>query len=232
MTPGQLTQMRQRADSAPILRRTSNLTTSLRAAPLADTDWPGVPLPRSFYRRDPRKVAPQLLNKILASADGRSGRIVEVEAYCGANDPAAHSFRGKTMRNATMFGPPGFMYVYFTYGMHWCCNAVCGDDGEGAGVLIRALEPLTGLEQMRLARPRARSDRDLCRGPARLTQAMGVNGTHDGIDLVSAQAQFTVVHDGVTPPRKLIGVARVGISRATDFLWRWYVPENLHVSKR
>ena len=194
--------------------------------------WPGVPLARSFYHRDPRLVAPELLNKVLASVDGRCGRIVEVEAYCGAIDPAAHTFRGKTPRNATMFGPPGFMYVYFTYGMHWCCNAVCGDDGEGAGVLIRALEPLAGLEQMRRARPRAKNDRDLCRGPARLTQAMGVNGTHDGIDLASGLAQFTIVDDGVAPPQKLVGRERVGISRATDFLWRWYVPENRHVSRR
>jgi DNA-3-methyladenine glycosylase len=193
--------------------------------------WSGARLPRSFYRRDPRTVAPELLNKVLLSRDGRSGRVVEVEAYCGEIDPAAHTYRGKSARNAVMFGPPGFMYVYFTYGMHWCCNAVCGDDGEGYGVLIRALEPLTGLEQMRAARPRTRRDRDLCNGPGRLTQAMAITGIQNGIDLVAAKDGFTVVDDGVEPPQHVAGSARIGISRAKDLLWRWYVPDNIYVSK-
>lgn len=150
--------------------------------------WPGTVLPRAFFDRTAIDVAPQLLNKILAAADGRAGRIVEVEAYAGAIDPAAHTYRGKTPRNATMFGPPGHLYVYFTYGMHWCCNCVCGPDGMGTGVLIRALEPLHGLEQMRAARPPLTRDRDLCRGPARLTQAMGIGGAQDGVDLVGARA--------------------------------------------
>jgi DNA-3-methyladenine glycosylase len=192
--------------------------------------WPGTPLSRTFFDRDASTVAPQLLNKILAAADGRSGRIVEVEAYMGAVDPAAHTYRGETPRNATMFGPSGHMYVYFTYGMHWCCNCVCGPEGEGSGVLIRALEPLHGIEQMRAARPRIVSDRDLCRGPARLTQAMGISGAQNGIDLVSAGDGFTIVDDGVTPPKNLVGGPRIGISLGKDFPWRWRVPGSRYVS--
>ena len=189
-------------------------------------------MPRSCYRRDPRLVAPALIGKVLVSADGRSGRIVEVEAYCGAIDPAAHSYRGKTARNATMFGPAGHMYVYFSYGMHWCANAVCGEVDEGVGVLIRALEPLGGIERMRAARPRARSERDLCSGPARLTQALGITGAHDGVDLVARRAPFTVVDDGRAAISPIRSGPRIGLSRGTDAHWRWYAPESAHVSKR
>ena len=189
-------------------------------------------VPQSFYRRDAREVAPQLLNKILLAHDGSSGRIVEVEAYCGAIDPAAHSYRGKTARNATMFGPPGHMYVYFTYGMHWCCNTVCAEEGDGSGVLLRALAPLAGIEQMRERRHAVRRDRDLCSGPGRLTQAMGINGVHDGIELFSGRAPFCIVSDGTAPPARLDGRARVGISRGQEHLWRWYVEDSEHVSKR
>ena len=202
----------------------------------ADFNPPGAPpgsyLPRSFYRRDPRDVAPDLIGKVLVSADGRSGRIVEVEAYCGEIDPAAHSYRGKTARNATMFGPAGHMYVYFTYGMHWCANTVCGEVDEGVGVLIRALEPLAGLERMRAARPHSRSERDLCSGPARLTQAMGITGVHDGIDLVSGRAGFAIVDDGRAAFASIRSGPRIGITRGTDAHWRWYAPESMHLSKR
>ena len=141
-------------------------------------------LPRAFYRRDPRDVAPELLGKLLVRGE-LAARIVEVEAYCGAEDPGSHAFRGMTRRNATMFGPPGHLYVYFTYGMHWCANAVCGDEGEGVAVLLRAAEP------RRRARRDARSPRrrrgataTCCAGPARLCQAFGIDGADDGADLV------------------------------------------------
>ncbi len=190
------------------------------------------PLSRAFYRRDSRVVAVELLNKVLLAADGRSGRIVETEAYCGSLDPAAHAYRGKTARNATMFGPPGHMYVYFSYGMHWCANAVCGEVDEGVAVLLRALAPLTGLEAMRAARPKAHRDRDLCSGPARLTQALGITGVLDGSDLVTGAGGFRILDDGTPPPAQPVVGKRIGISQAVDEPWRWYVPDDPNVSRR
>ncbi|MET0717449.1 MAG: DNA-3-methyladenine glycosylase [Pseudoxanthomonas sp.] len=193
----------------------------------------GLPvLPRSFYQRDPRQVAPELLNKILVAPDGRSGRIVEVEAYAGHEDPAAQTYRGRTRRNATMFGPPGHMYVYFTYGMHWCANAVCGEEDEGVGVLIRALEPLTGLDRMRAVRLRAKRDTDLCSGPARLTQALSITGANDGADLVEADQGFRIASDGMPPPELPVSSARIGITKAVEHPWRWHVDGNPNVSRR
>jgi DNA-3-methyladenine glycosylase len=187
-------------------------------------------LTRSFYRRDSREVATDLLNKVLVRGN-RIGRIVEVEAYCGAVDPGSHAYRGMTKRNATMFGPPGRLYVYFTYGMHWCANAVCGDDGEGVAVLLRALEPLRGLEEMRAARPRAGRDRDLASGPAKLCQAFSIDGTHDGADLVTADRGIAIVDDG-TPPPLVPGVStRIGLSAGDDLPWRWFVPGDPNLSR-
>ena len=188
-------------------------------------------LGRRFYQRDPRIVAPELLGKLLVR-DERAARIVEVEAYCGPEDPGSHTYRGRTKRNATMFGPPGRLYVYFTYGMHWCANAVCGRVGEGVAVLLRAAEPVAGIEQMRERRPAARRDRDLLSGPARLCQAFGLDGGFDGADLVTADRDVTIIDDGVPPPEAPIVTTRIGLSVGTDLPWRWCAPGSIHLSKR
>ena len=192
----------------------------------------GKRLPRAFYRRDPREVAPDLLNKVLVANDGRRARIVETEAYCGPIDAAAHTYRGQTARNAVMFGAPGLLYVYFTYGMHYCCNAVCGEEDEGVAVLLRAAEPLAGLALMREARPAAKRDRDLCSGPARLCQAFSIGRAQDGVDLVTGVGGLSIVDDGVAPPDDPMVTTRIGIRHAAEEPWRWYVPGNPNVSRR
>ena len=175
-------------------------------------------------------VAPELLNKVLVHGS-RAGRILEVEAYCGPEDPGSHAYRGPTARNATMFGPAGGLYVYFTYGMHWCANAVCGDEGVGTAVLLRAAAPLRGLEEMRAARPPARRDRDLCSGPAKLCQAFGLGRAHDGADLVTADRGVTIVDDGVPPPSSPANSIRIGLTAGAERPWRWFVPGDPNLSR-
>lgn len=187
-------------------------------------------LPRSFYRRDPRVVAPELLNKLIARDDGRVGRIVEVEAYCGSEDPAAHSFRGPTPRTTTMFGDGGHLYVYFTYGMHWCANAVCGSTGQGWGVLLRAMEPVSGLDEMREARGWPKRTADIGRGPARLAQALGIDRKLDGSDLVKGDRGIRLLDDKTAPPEHPVVGPRIGVSRAVELPWRWCIPDNPNVS--
>ena len=194
------------------------------------------PVQRSDLERGPLAVAPWLLNKVLVRGE-RAGRIVEVEAYHGANDAASHAYRGLTPRTAIMFGPPGFLYVYFTYGMHWCANVVCGPDGEAAAVLLRALAPTAGLEAMRAARPAARRDVDLSNGPAKLCQALGITGTENGTDLLASPRgrsggdAVRLVDDGTPPPRRPGRGPRIGIKEATDKRWRFWVPGDPHVSR-
>lgn len=188
-------------------------------------------VPRAFYRRDGRIVAPELLGKLLVCR-GRTGRIVEVEAYAGAEDPGSHAYRGRTRRNATMFGPPGHLYVYFTYGMHWCANAVCGDEGEATAVLLRALGPLDGLEAMRAARPEARRDRELCAGPARLCRALGIDRADDGADLVAGDRGILVLDDGTPPPAAPGQSTRIGLSAGVEHPWRWFVAGDPHLSRQ
>ncbi|WP_334145112.1 DNA-3-methyladenine glycosylase, partial [Rhabdothermincola sp.] len=170
------------------------------------------------------------LNKLLVH-DGRVVRIVEVEAYAGAQDPGSHAYRGETRRNRTMFGPPGHLYVYFTYGMHWCANVVCGEEGTATAVLLRGAAPLEGLEAMYAARRRARRDEDLCSGPAKLCQALGLDGSFDGADLVTGDRGVMVLDDGTPPPEAPIVTTRIGLSAGTEHPWRWYVPGDPNVSR-
>ena len=188
------------------------------------------PLPRLFYARDSRVVAPELLNKLLVRGE-RIGRIVEVEAYCGPEDPGSHAFRGETPRNATMFGPPGRLYVYFTYGMHHCSNVVCGKEGEATAVLLRGLDVVDGLEEMRAAYPGSRPDRDLCRGPARLCRAFGIDRSFDGADLVGGDRGLLVLDDGTPPPEVPAVGPRIGLSAGAELPWRFSVPGAPGVSR-
>jgi len=184
---------------------------------------------RSFFERPVTAVAPDLAGMVLACGD-RAGRIVEVEAYGGADDPASHGHRGRTPRNAVMFGPPGHLYVYFSYGMHWCANVVCEPDGRCGAVLVRALAPLRGAEDMWVDRPKARRERDLCSGPAKLTAALGIAGEHNGADLLDPNSPVTIHPRGSDPP-DLASSARIGISAARERPWRWYVPGDPNVSR-
>ncbi len=183
-----------------------------------------------FYARDAREVAVDLLGKVLVHGERRA-RIVETEAYLGAIDAGSHAYRGPTARNATMFGPPGHLYVYFTYGMHWCANAVCGDH-DGTAVLLRAAAPVAGVDEMRVARgAKATRDRDLCSGPAKLCQAFGIAKAHDGSDLVTGDRAVTIVDDGTPPPSAPGSSLRIGLSAGAEHPWRWYVPGDENVSK-
>jgi DNA-3-methyladenine glycosylase len=192
---------------------------------------PSKPLPREFYAGDSRDVAPRLLNKVLVHGD-LAGRIVEVEAYAAGEDPGSHAYRGETARNRTMFGPPGLLYVYFTYGMHWCANAVCGDVDWASAVLIRALHPLAGVETMRTRRTAARTDRDLTNGPAKLCQALAIERPLDGADLVTGDRGVTIVDDDVPPPAAPGQSPRIGLSAGAEHPWRWFVPGDPYLSRR
>lgn len=187
-------------------------------------------LARRFYLRSPDLVARGLLGKVLRrrlAGEWLSGRIVETEAYFGQDDPAAHSFAGKTARNAVLFGPPGFAYVYFIYGMHSCMNVSCEPDGQAGGVLIRALEPLAGLETMARLRglPAGAKPGLLTTGPGRLCQALGITrAAHNGLDVTSAKSELQILDDGFQPA-SIAATPRIGISKAVERLHRFVVSD-------
>jgi DNA-3-methyladenine glycosylase len=180
-----------------------------------------VTLPRSFYDRDVLEVAPALLGGVVRHA-GVAVRLTEVEAYAGLRDPASHAFRGPTARNATMFGAGGHAYVYFTYGMHFCMNLVCGPAGEASAVLLRAGEVVEGLDVARARRAGAR-DRDLARGPARLTLALGIDRRLDGADVTGRNSSLQVLAGTPVDPASVRCGPRVGVSQAADLAWRFWI---------
>ena len=184
-----------------------------------------VRLRRPFFSRSVHEIAPELIGATLI-VDGAGGRIVEVEAY-HHTDPAAHSYRGMTERNAVMFGPPGFAYVYRSYGIHWCLNFVCEPEGSASAVLIRAVEPLEGLAKMRRRRKGIVDERLLCSGPGRLAQAMAVTRAHNGLPLDRLPFEL-YAREG--EPEVAAGV-RIGITKAAELPWRYGLKGSKFLSK-
>jgi DNA-3-methyladenine glycosylase len=194
------------------------------------------PLPRTFYGRDPRRVSRDLLGKVLVRKSGShllAARIVEVEAYLGENDPAAHSYAGRTARNAVLWGPPGHSYVYFIYGNHYCFNVSCLPDGKAGGVLFRALEPLMGIEEMARARGLVLTNgnlRLLTSGPGRLAESFGITRERDnGKDLISEESDLWIADDDSRPPKVRVTV-RIGITKAAERPLRYIIAGNPYVS--
>ena len=197
-------------------------------------------LQREFYNRGPVRVARDLLGKLLIRRDGRrllAGRIVEDEAYLGEDDPAAHAYPGRTPRNAVLFGPPGHAYVYFIYGNHYCLNVSCMPEGDAGSVLLRAMEPVSGLAAMAEARlidlmssPPVQRLRLISSGPGRLSQALGVTRLRDNAkDLTARDSDLWLADDGYRPQR-VAATARVGISRAVERPLRFVIAGNPYVS--
>ena len=196
------------------------------------------PLDRAFYARDPRRVARALIGKILIrqiKAERLTARIVEVEAYLGEQDPAAHSAAGRTLRNAVLFGPPGHAYVYFIYGVHFCLNVSCEPDGVAGGVLFRALEPMSGIEEMAKARGiKIAGPRDLPKltsGPGRLAEAFGVTRVHDNDVDLTKPGSLWIGEDGYRP-KGIVITPRIGITKAAEQPLRYILSGNPFVSGR
>ncbi|MEV7564512.1 DNA-3-methyladenine glycosylase [Streptomyces tanashiensis] len=193
------------------------------------------PLPRAFFDRPVLDVAPDLLGRTLvrSTAEGRMElRLTEVEAYAGAIDPGSHAFRGRTARNAVMFGPPGHAYVYFTYGMWHCLNLVCGPEGHASGVLLRAGEIVEGADQARPRRRSARSDHELAKGPARLATALDITLSLNGTDTCAGQDGPLALLTGTPPaPGRISSGPRTGVGGdGAPHPWRFWITEDPTVS--
>ena len=193
------------------------------------------PLPREFYLQDTRTAAQKLLGQIvrrrLPTGEVLSGIIVETEAYL-KDDPACHAYRGRTLRNSTMFGPPGRAYVYFTYGLHMMLNLVCAPEGIAEAVLIRALEPVEGVEAMRQNRGGVLETRQLTNGPGKLAQALALARlTHDGADLTDPSGELLILPNDY-PPFEMVTKTRIGITQGVDLPWRYYVAGSPYVSRK
>jgi DNA-3-methyladenine glycosylase len=186
-------------------------------------------LPRSFYQRNTIPVARDLLGKVLVHGAVKA-RIVETEAYLGGDDLAAHSARGLTERTRVIFGPPGHAYVYLIYGMHECLNLVAEPDGFPGCVLIRALEPLEGLEEMKRRRRNASRVEQLARGPGNLTKAMGITRAHNGVDVTAGELR--VEEDGAAEPFEIRTTPLIGITKSADWPLRFLIAGNPFVSGR
>lgn len=191
-----------------------------------------VAFPPSFYDRETEVVARELLGAILEcrTADGLAGgRIVETEAYLGEHDAACHAVVGETKRTSWLYGAPGTAYVYFIYGTHWCFNAVTRAVGLPSAVLVRALEPVSGLPLIRARRPAIRKERDLTNGPGKLCAALGIDGSHNGLPL--DRLPLRIRADTAVDDRDVAVSPRIGITRAADWPLRWYVANSPWVSK-
>ena len=201
----------------------------------------GAPLPREFFDRPAEDVAPDLLGRCLERSSPAGTvvlRLTEVEAYAGERDPASHAHRGRTGRNAVMFGRPGHAYVYFTYGMHFCVNLVCLGEGTAAAVLLRAGEIEAGRDLARERRPRA-PDRDLARGPARVCRALAIDRELNGADVCDPGGPLRVLEGAAAPVDRIRTGPRTGVNGAKDVPWRFWLdgepsvsPYRLHIPRR
>lgn len=192
----------------------------------------GAVLQRDFYARETEIVARRLLGCILEchSSEGvTSGRIVETEAYVGEHDLACHAAAGRTRRTEPLYGPPGIAYVYFIYGVHWCFNAVTRDAGYPSAVLVRAVEPVRGIELMRDRRPAAKRDYDLTNGPGKLCAALGIGPSHNALPL--DRPPILVRPGAPVPDANVVITPRIGISQAADWPLRWFIADNPWVSR-